>query len=358
MTNNLTPDQIKEKYWLDYINRRKAKNDASTKKSMETGINTNPSRTTVHYLVGASASGKSRYCQNERSDIVRLSSDEIRKELFGTLAHQRNHELVFSILHKALGDNLNDFDAIYDATNLNRKKRKYFYADLLKQITYSSKEKPLVNIVVFIEPYEVLLKNNNLKPAGEKVPEDVITRMYRTLHVPRIGVDCDSYEVKGETPFFNTPMTYEKLISLNTVEELYELMSEPYKNEMKALFGPHDTPYHLEDINEHINMCIENSGNDKTLKAIALFHDLGKAFVKDGGKYIDHQYVSAMYAMKAFSEIPNMQNGELIIEAIVQHMNAHNGLSDKVIRNNNLNQTLLTYIEAFAEIDSKSRIIE
>ena len=93
------------------------------------------------------------------------------------------------------------FDVIYDATNLNRKKRIYFYNDILRNI----KKKKTVNVhaVIFIEPFSVILENNNSKPDEEKVPAVPLSRMYQTLQIPRLGVDCDSYEVIGRTNFFS-----------------------------------------------------------------------------------------------------------------------------------------------------------
>ena len=153
-------------------------------------------------------------------------------------------------------------------------------------------------------------------------------------------------------------MDYEKLISINSLKELMSYVSPEYKKEMKKLFGPHDTPYHLEDINDHIDMCIKNSEDNYTLKVVSMFHDLGKSITKDGGKYLSHELVSSVYAMKAFSEIEDMKDSDLITEVIFNHMNAHQGLSQKVINRNKIDSETKSFCDLFVKIDDMSRITE
>ena len=310
-------------------------------------------------VIGVSGSGKSRYAEKIK-EYIHLSSDKIRLDLFGTLEHQKDHDQVFAALHElvqlysARGNNI-----IYDATNLNRKLRTHFYNEVLRPLDKLGK-KPIVEAIVFIEPFDVILANNLRKKVEAQVSLEVLKRMYPNLQVPRPGVDCDLYSVEGETRFFKSEMTYEKLIEINSLRELVNYISEPYELELSKLFGPHDTPYHLESIEEHINMCIENSDGDELLKVVSMFHDLGKSFTKDGGKYFGHERVSAMYAAKAFSEITDMPEHirRDAIEMIYQHMNAHQGMGEKVIKNNKITPELLEKIKKFAEIDSKSRRME
>jgi hypothetical protein len=185
-----------------------------------------------------------------------------------------------------------------------------------------------------------------------------LSRMYQIVQIPRVGVDCDSYEVIGRTNFFIEKVNYEKLISINSLKEFIGLVSAEYQLEMMKLFGPHDTPYHLEDIDEHIDMCIKNSGYDKTLKVISMFHDLGKSVTKDGGKYIGHELVSSVYSMKALSEVEDIEDAEVISEVIFNHMSAHQGLSEKLLKRNNIDKRTQSFCESFVLVDNKSRITE
>jgi predicted kinase len=325
-------------------------------------FNNNPKIKELFLLIGASGSGKSRFTAAKDKHFI-VSSDVVRLELFGTLARQEkeDHEKVFENVNRKIDFYLSTGPTVYDATNLNRKKRKHFYKDVFHHMLYGCKGKDkTLTAVVFIEPYEVIRKNNLNKPKEERVPIEALKRMYSTVQIPRIGVDCEKIIVEGQTDFFQPGMTYAKLLRVNSLKEFIEYVNIPYRTEMKNLFGPHDTPYHLESIEEHIDMCIENAGDDEVLKIAGIFHDLGKSFTKNGGKYLNHQFVSAMYAMKAFSEIPDMPEEikEVILEIIYQHMNAHLGLSEKLIRNNNLDEKTVELIFEFAEIDDKSRITE
>lgn len=180
--------------------------------------------------------------------------------------------------------------------------------------------------------------------------------MYINFQPPRKGIDCDDYSIVSHVKFFRKAMTKEELLSINNVNELLEHVSPAYKRELSNLKLNHDTPHHLENIDEHINMCIDNSDNDY-MKIISLFHDLGKAFTKEGGTYHGHENISAMYALKALREIPNLKMDiELIVETIYQHMNAHRGITDKVIKRNGLDDVTLKSIEEFKDIDEVSRI--
>jgi predicted kinase len=292
-------------------------------------------RNELLFLIGASGSGKSRFT-SKMTEHITVSSDKIRKELFNTLEKQEkaDHQLVFNELHNRIDDSIQIGDVIYDATNLNRKKRKYFYNTILPKMS----RKVDVRAVIFVEPFSVIKQNNKSKDEESQVPFDALMRMYQTVQIPRVGVDCDDIIVKGETNFFIPGMTYTRLLNVNSLREFIGYVGPEYRKEMKNLFGPHDTPYHLESIEEHINMCIENAGDDKVLKITAIFHDLGKSITKNGGRYFNHQFVSAMYALKAFSEVSDMPEDikTIVLEVIYQHMNAHNGLTEKTEKSNNL----------------------
>ena len=77
-------------------------------------------------LVGLPGSGKTTWAKQyveKNLNTVHLSSDELRIELFGFEDQTKNH-LLFRELNKRTVEALNDNkDVIYDATNLNRKKR-------------------------------------------------------------------------------------------------------------------------------------------------------------------------------------------------------------------------------------------
>jgi len=303
---------------------------------------------TLYMLIGVPGSGKSTFSKNMTGVCV-TSSDTVRRELFGDLNNQdsASHRIVFDTMNNRTKENIEDICVVYDATNLNRKKRINFRNEVLKGGD--------VHAVVFIEPISVLLERNAGREGDEQVPEDKIRQMYGNFNIPKLNLDCSSYHVQSEHNFFNREVKYNDLLLITNVNDLYVLMTPVYQEEISKVFGPHDTPYHLESIDEHIDMCISNS-NDDVSHIVSLFHDLGKSFTKDGGKYFGHQNVSAMYAMKAFSEIKDMENEDIILETIYQHMIAHKGISNKVIRRYKLDEIELKSINTFVKIDNKSRI--
>lgn len=104
-------------------------------------------------------------------------------------------------------------------------------------------------------------------------------------------------------------------------------------------------------------------------------HDLGKGITKKPSQskgvahyyfvhvhgshsmFSNHQYVGAMYALVKFKDDLSESNLK-IIEAIYQHMKAHDGLTAKALRADKLDEDTVALIEDFAKIDSNSRIID
>ena len=81
---------------------------------------------TLHFLIGLPGSGKSTFAKKIAKDnfAVILSSDNIRKELFG-YENQDNNGKVFEVMNNRAIELLeNNIDVVYDATNLNEKKRR------------------------------------------------------------------------------------------------------------------------------------------------------------------------------------------------------------------------------------------
>ena len=311
----------------------------------------------IEILIGVAGVGKSTYVKNNKtkSSLV-LSSDELRKELFGSLEAGNTSEankIVFSTMDKRLKDaiNSNKYDTIYyDATNLNRKTRSNIFNVYHKKAN--------IIAVVLLKPLAKIIEQNNQRTGFAKVPDEVIKRMYESLQVPRLNVDCHEIKVIGNYDDFK--------------EEL-ELVKS-----MK-----HDSPYHFENVDTHIQMTIENALRTPTSKfytndelvTLAKLHDLGKGitkkpsnsrnkahdyFIEVNGSHSmfnNHANVGAFYALLKFKDELNESNLK-IIEAIYQHMNAHNGFSEKMIKKYKLDNSLLSLANDFAKIDSNSRILD
>ena len=313
--------------------------------------------TVVKVLIGVAGVGKSTYIEQHKTEkSLVLSSDTLRIELFGDLEAGNAPEaipVIFKTLHKRMKEALlsKQYDTIfYDATNLSRKLRKGFYQQFKK---YAE-----IEAVVLVKPLATILEQNSQRVGFAKVPESVIRRMYESLQVPRIGVDCDKIQVVGDYKAF--------------------------EDEIAMIKGmKHDSPYHAEDVDTHIQMTIDGAKAQEhsthytkdEIVTLAELHDLGKGITKKPSQsrgvahdyfvevhgshsmFDNHANVGAMYALVKFKEELNKSNLK-IIEAIYQHMNAHNGFSEKMIKKHKLDNSLLVLSNDFAKIDSNSRNID
>lgn len=313
--------------------------------------------TVIKVLIGVAGVGKSTYIEKHKTEkSLVLSSDELRIELFGDLEAGNTPEaipVVFKTLHERMKEALlsKQYDTIfYDATNLSRKLRKGFYEQFKK---YAE-----IEAIVLVKPLATILEQNAQRSGFAKVPESVIRRMYESLQVPRISVDCDKIEVIGDF--------------------------EDFAEEISMIKGmKHDSPYHAEDVDTHIQMTIDGAKaqaesihyTKDEIVTLAELHDLGKGITKKPSQsrgiahdyfvevhgshsmFANHQYVGAMYALVKFKD--DLSESHLkVVEAIYQHMNAHNGFSEKMIKKDKLDESLLVLSNDFAKIDSNSRNID
>lgn len=284
----------------------------------------------VYMLIGVPGVGKSTWSKTKANAIV-LSSDEIRTELFNKelngVQDQVSHQLVFSEMFSRLKDSFQtNQDIIYDATNLNRRKRKHLYTEIKRLSNYE------VVAVVFLKPLKTILEQN--KNRKNVVPEEVVKQKYINLQVPKIGLDCDY------------------------IERPYGKNIDEFEHEFEGDTS-HNSSYHKESVREHINMTIENSYNEQ-LREIAAYHDLGKFIAKEDmengySNFIGHQNVSAFYHLASLDEL-NSEN-LLITEVIYLHMLAHQGITEKSINRNNITEREQELLEEFNKIDQHSRIV-
>lgn len=92
---------------------------------------------TLNVLIGLPGCGKSYYANNfSTSEKVKIvSSDSVRKELYGSEEIQGDAREVFSLMFDRSKEYLSTgYDVIYDATNINMKKRYILIHNLRMQI--------------------------------------------------------------------------------------------------------------------------------------------------------------------------------------------------------------------------------
>lgn len=211
---------------------------------------------TLVMLVGISGSGKSFLAEKFREEGMKIfSSDEIRKELYGNEDDQTHNQKVFETLHKRIRSALkNGSDCVYDATNLNRKRRMAF----LKSI----QDIPCRKVcVVKAVPFEICMKRD--KERSRNVGELVIRRQIRQFELPLTEEGWDRVYIQKENG-----INYPSIFDAFPKEDV-----------------PHDcAPYHYEDITEHMMMVareILKSGNaSQALLDAGAFHDVGKFYTK------------------------------------------------------------------------------
>lgn len=335
-------------------------------------------------LIGISGSGKSTFTNQLEDDNVHiLSSDEIRLQLYNTLEEGNNHNTeVFDYLHNEMKQlfintsNDEDITVVYDATNVNRKRRQHVY----KMVKAIDKSIIVDSVVVFRDPVQAKINNKN-REAFRFVPENVIDQQFMSLQMPRITVDTDNIIGAGDKWFEGDCVTIGRILDNDGDRHILDLIADiaiPNVSDMVKLnFAPHDTPYHKEDINDHIKwVYAETSEKYDHLALAAAFHDVGKGFVKGKGmntgapgKYINHENVGAQMLMNLI--LFNNHGGKITtsekhtsdcVELVQQHMAAHTVNLDNAKHRHNwktrnaLSEELITNIMNFSAIDDAMRI--
>lgn len=321
---------------------------------------------TVTVMVGVAGSGKSSFVDKRVKELetftsvepVVLSSDEYRLKMYKSLEEGNKHNKeVFNTLHADLlkAVKAGKEQIFYDATNLSRRRRRQVYR-IIKEVNPYEK----VHIVYMTFPRAHIKTLNKLREGSKRVPEDVINKMYANQQPPRLRVDCDSFELDG------IPLITTKGANFTYLEEMLPYVSILWKHEINKVYAPHDClPWHKESIDEHINMAVKNAKDFAPhLTKAALFHDLGKGMTKNLGDdnfatYRNHANISSSYLLNYLyfdSEGVMSEDDLALVELVYQHMNFHNTMGSKNIKNNKLDKKLLEDGETFASIDSYSRI--
>lgn len=237
-------------------------------------------------MIGLAGSGKSTKAKeiSIKENAIILSSDELRKELFNDINNVDNNTLLFQELHKRIKENLkNGTSVIYDATNINYKKRKAFLDELKKFNCYKE-------CYLIATPYEKCIEQNNTR--DRIVPEHVIKNMYKNIFIPQYYEGWDKINIiKNYNPSeYDVHILYNGESGLNKINQ--------------------DNPHHTLTIGNHCRKCMNNLEqvtDDSILLYAALFHDIGKAFTKEfkNGKgedtdiahYFNHHNVSAYMSL-------------------------------------------------------------
>lgn len=233
-------------------------------------------------LVGLPGAGKTYTAQQlaKGRNAVVLSSDNIRKELYGSEVTQGTHDEVFELMNKRAADYLkNGTNVIYDATNLRRKNRKYLLSVLPKECAKK--------VYIVWARYETCLERDAHRK--HSVGKNIIDRMIKNFQVP----------------YYDEGWNYIGIITTDNI--LYS--RENYDDWTDCA---HDNPHHLNTVNEHIQNVIKralyiDSPYQNEVLLAAKMHDVGKKFTKsfinnrgeksDIAHFYDHQNVGAYFTL-------------------------------------------------------------
>lgn len=257
-------------------------------------------------LIGLPASGKTSFTKTlqfsyKNDDIEIISSDAIRKELFGSEEEQKYNNKVFEEVYKRARFSIQHKKiTVIDATNLNRKRRINFIKTM---------PKCEVCAVVFAIPFEECCKRN---AARERVvPQSAMERMYHSFQPPHYAEGFDDIQIVGA-----------KDVGLYI-----------YRCEQENIKTPHDNSHHTFSCGIH---CLEAEQyiknkypNEVDLQMAARFHDVCKYKCKvfhnakgeptEEAHYFNHENVSAYDFMVHYFLMPP-QRVIHIANLIANHM--------------------------------------
>ena len=237
-------------------------------------------RPTLILLVGPPGAGKTTYAEkyiSQHDNTVYLSSDEIRKEMWGNEAIQGDNNEIFSRMQDRVVDGLNfGYDVIYDATNMTRKDR----AGIIAVCPKVAK----IECHIIWATIETCIERDTARK--RTVGKEVIDRMLKRFHAPYYDEGIDEIKVIVPNNF-----NHQKYIDAS----------------MNAMKISHDNPHHTLDIYNHCESAykytVSNDMCDNTIALAASFHDIGKPYVKtfidakgepsDTAHYYGHQCVGA-----------------------------------------------------------------
>lgn len=200
--------------------------------------------------VGLSGSGKSSYKIDE--EVVVVSSDALRAELYGDENDQTHNTEVFDELHKRVKSALlRGKNVVFDATNLSSRRRKHF----LNSISKVGCEKICV---VFATPFDICVQRD--KARERTVGREVIFNQMKSFNMPHFDEGWDKIEIIQTKP------------------------KDVFIDYLQAIELEHDNPHHKETIGEHMirAMFMSVANNDAGYVAFASgIHDMGKIFTKN-----------------------------------------------------------------------------
>ncbi len=222
---------------------------------------------TLKILVGLSGAGKSTIAKqllvNENTTL--MSSDDIRAELWGDAADQQSPDKVFQVMQKRTIDALlNGNDVVYDATNVNARRRVGF----IKQLQYKVPNLD-VECHIVVAPIDKCIEHQQLR--DRVVPTYAIRRQAAGFQVP--GYDEPYNKIYVYNNYYNP--TYLSTIQAANVNV------------------PQLSKWHQETVDKHTAMVEQYArehGFSEKLQKLATLHDIGKHLTVAVDKEGEHHF--------------------------------------------------------------------
>lgn len=241
----------------------------------------------LNIMIGFPGSGKSSYAKKYllTNNSVYLSSDDIRIELYGFEDQTHNTEVFERMKRETLIALQNDFDVVYDATNLSKKRR----SDIIKSAKMCDAE---VNAYLCCTPINIILERN-ITRQERQLPWDKLVQMIQSIEPPMYYEGFDNiYLIDGG--MYNDVYDYNDL--LKKYENYYQF-----------------NPYHHETLAEHmmavakkaeeLGINLKNGVDRNILWQAARYHDISKPYTKQFNckkgynTYYGHEKVSVYMYM-------------------------------------------------------------
>lgn len=259
-------------------------------------------RPTLILLVRIPGSGKTAYAKKyieQAANTVHLSSDSIRKELYGDESIQGNPADVFSLMQKRAVEALNNGqNVLYDATNITRKDR----ASIIGICPKFAK----IECHIIWAPIEVCIERDASR--DRIVGKEVIDRMLKRFQAPWYDEGIDEIEVI-------LPDNFNRMSYTNTILQFMKIS--------------HDNPHHTLNIFDHCweaYKYITNKTREycNNVGFASLLHDIGKpyvkAFIDSKGNPCEHAHYYQHQCVGAWMSYGSEHNTPYIAWLISTHM--------------------------------------
>ena len=280
----------------------------------------------LYIMIGLPGSGKdfiskqivNRMSIDEKEKIKILSSDDLRIELFG-FEDQTHNDIVFQKMNQRCKEYLSDgLDVIYNATNLNKKRRMSLISNMKK---YYDEVYAILCLCSIGTIYE-----RNFVRFERHIPEDKIFQMFKTMDIPLVD------ENYNKVYFINTDSN----CNFEEMSEWIEQIGYDYDQQ-----NEHHNEMLLNHLYTTARIALDNSQDEDICEA-GRFHDIGKPYarewndVKNKYTYYEHHRISAYlyllyytckYHIDDLEEIP--KNILEISTLIYHHMDKFVGNLDK-----------------------------